>query len=66
MLDPNLNIWALLLCTYVLYGLGYMLGLTQSMNEDDKPGLFELCVTILCAALVWPFIKGAMDGVKQR
>lgn len=64
MLDPNLNIWALLLCAYVLYGLGYMLGFAQNTDDDNRPGPVWFCVAILCLTLVWPFVKGINDGQK--
>ncbi len=62
MLDPNLNIWMLLLCTYVLYGLGYVLGFVQDMDEDNKPGPIWFCVAVIGLTLVWPFVKGIIDG----
>ena len=63
MFDPNLNIWALLLCVYVLYGFGYILGFAQGIDEKDKPGPVELCFVIVILVSVWPFVKGIRDGM---
>lgn len=65
MLDPNLNIFTLLFCVYVMYGFGYVLGFVQGLDEDKEPVRIVRCVVILCLTLMWPFVKGVHDGEKD-
>lgn len=60
MLDPNLNIWVLLLYVYMLYGSGYALGLAQSADKGNAPSVIAFCFT----TLLWPFVKGFNDGAE--
>lgn len=60
MLDPNLGIWALLFYTYVMYGLGYVLGFAWTADEENKPGL----IVVFLSVLLWPFFKGLNDGTE--
>lgn len=43
--------------TYVMYGLGYAMGL----SDEGQPGLFMYLVV----ALFWPYFKGMADGESE-